>query len=392
MNQTEIHQSDTNQTDTNSRNSHISSAQEIIEDIKNGRMVVLVDDEHRENEGDLVLAAEFATAEHINFMAKFGRGLICLTLTEARCRQLNLTKMVQKNGARMGTNFTVSIEAAEGVTTGISAADRSRTIHAAVAKNAKAQDIVSPGHIFPLAAMDGGVLVRAGHTEAGCDLAQLADLEPASVICEILKDDGNMARMPDLMNFATEHQLKIGTIADLIQYRAQTECLVERAAERMVQTPYGEMKLIAYRDKIAKETHLALVKGQPTPAQETLVRVHEPLSTFDFLDGSSCSHSWNTLDAMKLIAHADAGVMVLLRQQESGENIIERIKGADEPMRLNQELRTYGIGSQILLDCNVGKMKLLAKPRKMPSMAGFGLEVTGYLESKATQLSQSKPS
>jgi 3,4-dihydroxy 2-butanone 4-phosphate synthase/GTP cyclohydrolase II len=362
------------------KNSTISTAQEIIEEIKNGRMVVLVDDENRENEGDLVLASEFATAEHINFMAKFGRGLICLTLTEARCHQLNLTKMVQKNGARMGTNFTVSIEAAEGVTTGISAADRARTIQAAVAKNAKPSDIVSPGHIFPLAAMDGGVLVRAGHTEAGCDLAQLASCEPTSVICEILKDDGNMARLPDLMLFATAHQLKIGTIADLIQYRAQTERLVERAVERTIQTPYGEMKLIAYRDKIAKETHLALIKGKPNASQETLVRVHEPLSIFDLLDSSSCTHSWNTLDAMKVIANADTGVMVLLHQQESGEAIIERIQGADEKIRVHQELRTYGIGSQILLDIGVGKMKLLATPRKMPSMTGFGLEVTGYLE------------
>lgn len=367
----------------NQASHHISSAQEIIEDIKLGRMVVLVDDENRENEGDLVVAAEFATAEHINFMARFGRGLICLTLTDKRCRQLNLTKMVQKNGARMGTNFTVSIEAAEGVTTGISAADRARTVQAAVASNAKAQDIVSPGHIFPLAAMDGGVLVRAGHTEAGCDLAKLAGLEPASVICEILKDDGNMARMPDLMTFAAEHQLKIGTIADLIQYRAQTERLVERAAERMVQTPYGAMRLIAYKDKIAKETHLVLIKGTPSPEQETLVRVHEPLSIFDLLDSSSCSHSWNTLEAMQVIANSEAGVMVLLHHQENGEAIVERIKGADEPIRINQELRTYGIGSQILLDCNVGKMKLLAAPRKMPSMAGFGLEVTGYLEAPA---------
>lgn len=358
----------------------ISSALEIIQEIKLGRMVVLVDDENRENEGDLVLAAEFATAEHINFMAKYGRGLICLTLTEAHCDRLNLTKMVQKNGARMGTNFTVSIEAAEGVTTGISAADRARTVQAAVSKNAKPEDIVSPGHIFPLAAMDGGVLVRAGHTEAGCDLAHLAGCEPTSVICEILKDDGNMARLPDLMIFAAEHQLKIGTIADLIQYRAQTERLVERAAERMIQTPYGEMKLIAYHDKIAKETHLALIKGTPTREQEVLVRVHEPLSIFDLLDSTSCSHSWNTLNAMKVIANAEVGVMVLLHQQETGDMIIERIKGADEPIRVNQELRTYGIGSQILLDCGVGKMKLMATPRKMPSMAGFGLEVTGYLE------------
>jgi 3,4-dihydroxy-2-butanone 4-phosphate synthase len=360
----------------------ISSAQEIIEEIKHGRMVVLVDDENRENEGDLVLAADFVTAEHINFMAKYGRGLICLTLTEARCRQLNLTKMVQKNGARMGTNFTISIEAAEGVTTGISAADRARTVQAAVAKMAKPKDIVSPGHIFPLAAMDGGVLVRAGHTEAGCDLAQLAGAEPSSVICEILKDDGSMARLPDLIAFAAEHQLKIGTIADLIQYRAQTERLVERAAERLIQTPYGPMQLIAYHDKIAKETHLALIKGRPSPSQETLVRVHEPLSIFDLLDRSSCSHSWNTLAAMQVIAQAEAGVMVLLHHQESAENIVDRILGADQPVRINQELRTYGIGSQILLDCGVGKMKLLANPRKMPSMAGFGLEVCGYLEAE----------
>jgi 3,4-dihydroxy 2-butanone 4-phosphate synthase / GTP cyclohydrolase II len=364
--------------------SNISPAKEIIEEIRLGRMVVLVDDEHRENEGDLVLAAEFATAEHINFMAKYGRGLICLTLTEARCHQLNLSKMVQKNGARMGTNFTVSIEAAEGVTTGISAADRARTIQAAVAKTAKPQDIVSPGHIFPLTAMDGGVLVRAGHTEAGCDLAELANLEPASVICEILKDDGSMARLPDLMKFAAEHKLKIGTIADLIHYRAETESLIERSAERMVQTPYGEMKLIAYQDKIAKETHLVLIKGTPTPEQEVLVRVHEPLSIFDLLDSSSCTHSWNTLEAMKTIASAEAGVMILLHHQESGETIVDRIKGADEPIRVNQELRTYGIGSQILLDCNVRKMKLMANQRKMPSMAGFGLEVTGYLEAPKT--------
>ena len=360
--------------------STISPAAEIIAEIKRGHMVILVDDENRENEGDLVLAAEFTNAEHINFMARFGRGLICLTLTEARCRQLNLTPMVQKNGARMGTNFTVSIEAADGVTTGISAADRARTVQAAVAKNAQAQDIVSPGHVFPLTAMDGGVLVRAGHTEAGCDLAFLAGLEPASVICEILKDDGNMARLPDLMLFAAEHQLKIGTIADLIQYRAQTESFIERAAERMVQTPYGELKLIAYTDKIAKQTHLALIKGNPKPELEVLVRVHEPLSIFDLLDKSSCSHSWNTLEAMEVIANAEMGVMVLLHQSESSDMLIERIKGADQAARINQELRTYGIGSQILLDCGVRKMKLLAKPRKMPSMAGFGLEVTGYLE------------
>lgn len=358
----------------------ISPISEIIEDIRQGRMVILVDEEDRENEGDLVLAAQFAAPAHINFMAKYGRGLICLTLTEARCRQLNLPSMVQKNGSSMRTNFTVSIEAASGVTTGISAADRARTIQAAVARDACAADIVSPGHIFPLAAQNGGVLVRAGHTEAGCDLAGLAGLEPASVICEILNDDGSMARLPDLMAFAREHQLKIGTIADLIHYRNQNESLVERAAERNIMTPYGEMRLIAYADRIADTTHLALVKGEISAEQETLVRVHEPLSVFDLLDSTSNSHSWNTLKAMQTIQQAASGVIVLLNHNEDGAELVERIRHADQPVRLRQDLRNYGIGSQILLDLGVRRMKLMATPRKMPSMTGFGLEVTGYLE------------
>jgi 3,4-dihydroxy 2-butanone 4-phosphate synthase/GTP cyclohydrolase II len=358
----------------------ISPISEIIEEIRQGRMVILVDEEDRENEGDLVLAGQFATAEHINFMAKYGRGLICLTLTEARCRQLNLPSMVQKNGSSMRTNFTVSIEAASGVTTGISAADRAHTIQTAVARDASAGDIVSPGHVFPLAAQNGGVLVRAGHTEAGCDLAALAGLEPASVICEILNDDGSMARLPDLMAFAKQHQLKIGTIADLIHYRNQNESLVQRAAERTVMTPYGEMRLIAYADKIANATHLALVKGEPNAETETLVRVHEPLSVFDLLDSTSNSHSWNTLKAMQTIQQAETGVMILLNHNEGGADLVERIQHADEPVRIRQDLRNYGIGSQILLDLGIRKMKLMATPRKMPSMTGFGLEVTGYLE------------
>ncbi len=360
----------------------ISQITEIIADIKVGKMVILVDDESRENEGDFVIAAEFATAEHINFMAKFGRCLICLTLTEARCRQLNLPQMVEKNDSRLGTNFTVSIEAATGVTTGISAADRATTIQAAVAKNANAKSIVSPGHIFPLAALDGGVLVRAGHTEAGSDLASLAGCEPASVICEILKEDGEMARLPDLVVIAQQHNIKIGTIADLIRYRSENEKLIERATERMVATPYGEMRLLAYRDKISQETHLALVKGAPTPEQECLVRVHEPLSVFDLIDSSSCMHSWNALNAMQAISNAPCGVMVLLHHIESGDDLIVRIQNAAEPIRYNQELRTYGIGSQILLDLGVRKMRLMATPRKMPSMMGFGLEITGYLEAE----------
>ncbi|GAB7564510.1 bifunctional 3,4-dihydroxy-2-butanone-4-phosphate synthase/GTP cyclohydrolase II [Methylobacillus methanolivorans] len=358
----------------------ISPTTDIIEEMRQGRMVILVDEEDRENEGDIVLAAQFTTAEHINFMAKHGRGLICLTLTEDRCKQLNLPAMVQKNGSGMGTNFTVSIEAATGVTTGISASDRARTIQAAVAPNAKPSDIVSPGHIFPVAAQNGGVLVRAGHTEAGCDLSALAGLTPASVICEILKEDGSMARLPDLIEFAKQHNLKIGTIADLIQYRNENECLVKRAAERNVETPYGPMRLIAYADMIAKETHLALVKGDITPDKEVLVRVHEPLSVFDLIDESSRSHSWNTLQAMRKIQEADAGVVVLLHNSEDAEDLVERIKFADEPVRLRQDLRNYGIGSQILLDLGVRKMKLLAAPRKMPSIVGFGLEITGYVE------------
>ncbi|HEY3300798.1 MAG TPA: bifunctional 3,4-dihydroxy-2-butanone-4-phosphate synthase/GTP cyclohydrolase II [Methylophilaceae bacterium] len=358
----------------------ISSTTEIIEEIRQGRMVVLVDEEDRENEGDLVLAAQFTTPEHINFMAKYGRGLICLTLTESRCKQLHLPSMVEKNGSSMRTNFTVSIEAAEGVTTGISAADRARTVQAAVARNAQPKDIVSPGHIFPLTAENGGVLVRAGHTEAGCDLANLAGLEPASVICEILKDDGSMARLPDLIEFANQHNLKIGTIADLIHYRSGTERLIERSAERVIQTPYGEMRLIAYADTIANETHLALVKGEISGDKETLVRVHEPLSVFDLLDSSSQSHSWNTLNTLKTINEAGCGVLVLLHRTENGDALLNSILQADNPKRSRQDLRDYGIGSQILLDVGVRKMKLMATPRKMPSMIGFGLEVSGYME------------
>ncbi|MCX7627923.1 MAG: bifunctional 3,4-dihydroxy-2-butanone-4-phosphate synthase/GTP cyclohydrolase II [Methylophilaceae bacterium] len=358
----------------------ISPITDIIADIRAGKMVVLVDEEDRENEGDLVMAAQFVTPRHINFMARHGRGLICLTLTEARCKQLNLPPMVQRNGTKLGTNFYASIEAAEGVTTGISAADRAHTILTAVAKNAKPQDLVSPGHVFPLMAQNGGVLARAGHTEAGCDLAHLAGLEPAAVICEILREDGSMARLPDLLEFAARHKLKIGTIADLIRYRSQTEHLIERAAEREIDTPYGEFKLIAYRDKTTESIHLALVKGAPQPDTETLVRVHEPLSVFDLLDRSSQTHSWSLPRAMERIAQAGCGVIVLLRREETHQQLVERIRHADQPVRTRQDLRDYGIGSQILLDVGVRKMKLLATPRKMPSVTGFGLEVTGYLE------------
>jgi 3,4-dihydroxy 2-butanone 4-phosphate synthase/GTP cyclohydrolase II len=360
----------------------ISAIQDIIADLKHGKMVILVDEENRENEGDLVLAADFVTPEAINFMATHGRGLICLTLTEDRCDQLDLPLMVSANRAPLGTNFTLSIEAADGVTTGISAADRARTIQAAVKVDAKPRDIVQPGHIFPLRAQKGGVLVRAGHTEAGCDLARMAGLTAASVICEILKEDGSMARLPDLMEFAHKHQLKIGAIADLIQYRNQTESLVTRVAERTIQTLYGDFLLIAYRDEIAHTIHLALLKGEINPAIETLVRVHEPLSVIDLLDIHNDSHSWSIHDAIQMVSEVGQGVIVLLHRNESSEKLIERMqsKALHFPNLIKADLRNHGIGAQILKDLNVGKMRLMATPRKMPSVAGFGLEVTSYVE------------
>jgi 3,4-dihydroxy 2-butanone 4-phosphate synthase / GTP cyclohydrolase II len=357
----------------------LSPITEIIDELKAGRMVVLVDEEDRENEGDLVMAAEFATPDAINFMAKYGRGLICLTLTDARCRQLGLKQMVSDNQTPHGTAFTVSIEAAEGVTTGISAADRAVTIQAAVKRSASAADIIQPGHIFPLRAQPGGVLVRAGHTEAGCDLAQLAGLVPASVICEILKDDGTMARLPDLVIFAQEHKLKIGAIADLIHYRNQTETLVERVADRLVQTVYGTFRLIAYRDKTTRETHIALTRGEITEDKVALVRVHEPLSVMDFIDVTGGGHSWPILAALETIAQADSGALVLLHRPETADALLERITPAAAAPR-KFDLRDYGIGAQILRDLGVVKMKLLSSPLKMPAMDGFGLEVVGYLD------------
>ncbi|RJG01721.1 bifunctional 3,4-dihydroxy-2-butanone-4-phosphate synthase/GTP cyclohydrolase II [Noviherbaspirillum sedimenti] len=364
----------------------LATTQEIVAELRAGRMVILVDEEDRENEGDLVLAAEFVTPEAINFMAKYGRGLICLTLTEERCAHLELPMMATRNGTAFGTNFTVSIEAAEGVTTGISAADRARTIQVAVAKHAKPTDIVQPGHIFPLKAQKGGVLMRAGHTEAGCDLAEMAGLTPAAVICEIMKDDGSMARLPDLIEFAQEHGLKIGTIADLIHYRSQHESVIERVGERSVQTAYGRFKLVAYRDTPSGGAHLALVHGEPRPENETLVRVHQPVSVLDMLDTEVTTHSWNMATALKAIQAQSHGVMVLLNCEESAEQLFNQFAAMNAPEKrpptraTSMDLRTYGIGAQILKDLNVGKMRLLSNPRKMPSMAGFNLEVVGFQE------------
>ena len=362
----------------------IAPIPEIVAELKAGRIVILVDEEDRENEGDLVLAADFVTPEAINFMAKHGRGLICLTLTEARCRQLGLRPMVSDNGSPHGTAFTVSIEAAEGVTTGISAADRARTIQAAVARNASPADIVQPGHIFPLTAQPGGVLMRAGHTEAGCDLAEMAGLTPASVICEILKDDGTMARLPDLVEFAGVHGLKIGTIADLIQYRSAHESLIERVADHEVSTPHGRMRLVAYRDMPSGSPHLALVHGRPNADRETVVRVHEPLSVLDLIEIVQSSHSWTVHGALAAIARAEAGVLVMLNCAQPATQLFAQLDtlGTGErgpgTRRSRMDLRTYGVGAQILKDLGVGRMRLLSQPRKMPSMAGFDLQIAGF--------------
>ena len=361
----------------------ISPVSEIVAELRAGRVVILVDEEDRENEGDLVMAADYVTPDAINFMVTHARGLVCLTLTEERCRQLGLSLMASSNGSRFGTNFTLSIEAAEGVSTGISAADRARTIQAAVARDARPADIVQPGHIFPVQAVRGGVLVRAGHTEAGCDLTRLAGLTPAAVICEVLNPDGTMARLPDLKLFAQQHGLKIGTIADLIQYRSEHESMVERVSSRMVRTPWGEFQAVAYRDLASGAPHLALVHGTITPDAETLVRVHEPTSMLDVLCEDQAGHSWSVSSALKTIAAAPSGAVVLMNCQGSAELVFDQFTSWAEPGRTSAEpprfdLKTYGIGAQILRDLQVGKARLLARPRKMPSMAGFSLTITGY--------------
>jgi len=348
-----------------------------------GKIVILVDEEDRENEGDLVLASDHVSAEGINFMARYGRGLICLTLTRERCERLQLPPMTARNGDKKGTAFTASIEAAEGVTTGISAADRARTVQAAVDKDAVPADLVQPGHIFPLQAVDGGVLMRAGHTEAGCDLAAMAGCTPSSVICEIMKDDGTMARLPDLQLFAAEHGLKIGTIADLIEYRSRVESLIQKVGSRTVNTAAGEFTAHAFRDTTGHGVHLALVKGTWTDTDTVPARVHEPLSVLDALETGRTMHSWSLDTALAHIATEGKGVVVLLNCGESGEQLLSQFEGtaksAHAPERGRMDLRTYGIGAQILRQCGVHKMRLMGSPRRMPSMTGYGLEITGYI-------------
>jgi len=361
----------------------ISPVEEIVADMRAGRIVILVDEEDRENEGDLVLAADHVTADGINFMARYGRGLICLTLSRERCERLQLPPMTARNGDKKGTAFTVSIEAAEGVTTGISAADRARTVQAAVAANAVPADLVQPGHIFPLQAVDGGVLMRAGHTEAGCDLAAMAGCTPAAVICEIMKDDGTMARLPDLQLFAAEHGLKIGTIADLIEYRSKTESLIRQMGKRPLQTAFGEFTAHAFRDTAGLGVHLALVKGAWSATDSVAVRVHEPLSVLDALEIGRAMHSWSLEASLQHMQQEGAGVVVLLNCGESGEQLLAQFEGtaqsAQAPVRGRMDLRTYGVGAQILRHCGVHRMRLMGSPRRMPSMTGYGLEITGYI-------------
>ena len=361
----------------------ISPVEDIVADLRAGRIVILVDEEDRENEGDLVLAADHVTADGINFMARYGRGLICLTLTRERCESLRLPPMAMRNGTKNATAFTVSIEAAVGITTGISAADRACTVQAAVAAHAKADDLVQPGHIFPLQAVDGGVLMRAGHTEAGCDLAAMAGCSPSAVICEIMKDDGTMARLPDLQLFAAEHGLKIGTIADLIHHRSHHESLIEKIGTRVLRTAHGEFTAHAFRDKPSHGVHLALVKGEWQPTDTVMARVHEPLSVLDTLEVGRSMHAWGLDESLAHIAKEGQGVAVLLNCGESAEQLLSQFEGtaraSQAPERGRMDLRTYGIGAQILRHCGVHKMTLMGNPRRMPSMTGYGLEIVGYL-------------
>ena len=359
----------------------VSTIPEILADIKAGKMVIITDAEDRENEGDLVMAAQFVTPQAINFMIKHARGLVCLPMNDELVDRLRLPQMTQKNGAQYGTNFTVSIEAAQGISTGISAADRAHTIQTAVSPEVRPEDIVQPGHIFPLRSQKGGVLVRAGHTEAAVDLAQMSGLMPAGVICEILNDDGTMARMPELMKFAEEHGIKIGTIADLIEYRSRTESLLEEMGDTLVHTPWGEFRQHVYVDKLSGETHLALVKGEISADRETLVRVHEPFSAMDFLQIDP-NHSWPLPTALSHISQAESGVAILLHRTEDGSALLERTLPKNSFQVKKWDRKTYGIGAQILAGLGVQKMRVMGKPSSMNGLNGFGLQVTGFEEAE----------
>ncbi|MCK8517306.1 bifunctional 3,4-dihydroxy-2-butanone-4-phosphate synthase/GTP cyclohydrolase II [Methylonatrum kenyense] len=367
----------------------MNSIEEIIEELRQGRMVVIMDDEDRENEGDLVMASSMVRPDDINFMARFGRGLICQTLTRERCEQLRLPLMVNDTDGQKSTNFTVSIEAARGVTTGISAADRARTVQVAVAPNARPEDLVQPGHIFPLMAQPGGVLTRAGHTEAGCDLARMAGFEPSAVIVEILNEDGTMARRDDLLAFAREHGLKIGTVADLIAYRIRNERSVERVSQCDLPTEFGAFQLYAYQDNVDNALHFALVRGRIKPEDPVLVRVHLQNTLADSFASTGPLCGWPLRNALKQVAGADSGVVVVLRNNENDSAILSRMRdyqlqaqSSGEPgmAQSSSELRTYGIGAQVLADLGVRRMRVLSAPKRMHALSGFGMEVVEYVD------------
>ena len=364
----------------------LNSIDDILADLRQGRMVIIMDDEDRENEGDLLMAASLVRPEDVNFMARYGRGLICLTLTRERCQQLRLPLMVQDNATPYSTNFTVSIEAAQGVTTGISAYDRAHTVRTAVRPDARPEDLVQPGHIFPLMAQPGGVLTRAGHTEAGCDLTRLAGLEPTAVIVEILNEDGNMARRPDLEAFAARHDMKISTIAALIRYRMQNEKTVERVADTLLDTEFGPFRVLTYQDVVSRQVHFALVRGEIHPNDAVLVRVHLQHLLSDLLTLRLPDSGWPLRDALRRVANETAGVLVFLSHPENPAALIRRMRGyqfgsGETPRAADQstELRTYGIGAQILLDIGVRRMRVLSAPKRITGLSGFNLEVVEYV-------------
>jgi|TARA_B110000438_G_scaffold111425_1_gene109313 3,4-dihydroxy 2-butanone 4-phosphate synthase/GTP cyclohydrolase II len=361
--------------------------EDIIADLKKGKMVIMVDDENRENEGDLIMAAEKVRPEDINYMARYGRGLICLTLTRERCAQLRLPLMVEETDQHHATNFTVSIEATKGITTGISAHDRAKTVQAAVAKNATPDYVSQPGHIFPIMAQPGGVLTRAGHTEAGCDLARLAGFEPAATIVEILNDDGSMARRPDLEEFSRRHDIRIGTIADLIRYRLEKERFVERIAKKSVSTDYGDFTLYCYDDQVSQSVHVAMVKGDLSKVESPLVRVHIQDTLGDVLGVQAAALGWPVTDAIRRISEEETGIVIILREQESSRDLMDAVEDLSlQPNQLNEKkinddgLRTYGVGAQILRDLGVSQMRVLSAPKQMYAISGFDLKITEYVE------------
>jgi 3,4-dihydroxy 2-butanone 4-phosphate synthase/GTP cyclohydrolase II len=361
----------------------LSSIEEILDDYRNGKMVIITDDEDRENEGDLMICAEKVTPEAINFMARYGRGLICMTLTEEHCTKLGLELMVGENGARFSTNFTVSIEAAEGVTTGISAADRATTILAAAAPGATPRDIVTPGHIFPIMAQPGGVLSRAGHTEAGIDLPRLAGVEPSSVICEILNEDGSMARLPDLVRFAAEHELKICSIAELIRYRLEREPTVVRKYDTTLKTAIGDFHAKVYEDVVRNETHVAIIKGEIDPEKVTPVRVHVDSELVRVMRDMSAAKAWTTSKALQYINEQEQGILIIVRYERSEEEVMQALEfslgDSKQESGDDNHLKLLGAGSQILSDLGVHKIRVLGEAKRVHGLSGFGIEIVDHV-------------